>query len=167
MMSDVPMTRQPVPRPRWNDYQVVRRAAMNHPSSLLQKKMHRHSAADIQPASQSICQLISQSGGQRGGSGFSTDFLAAARYRQLAEKWKAFQKHKAPSKLELREIILLLNIFVIFFCFPSLFQCVTGTVGYSLGGVICGHLGCRRIRSVFFFPSFYYWSRNSVDEREP
>lgn len=35
-MSDVLMTRRPVPRHRWNDSQVVRRAAMNHPSSILQ-----------------------------------------------------------------------------------------------------------------------------------
>lgn len=62
-MSDVPMTRQPVPRPRWNDYQVVQRATMNHPSSILQ-----NAPSLSQTVSQSVSQSVSQAGRKKADS---------------------------------------------------------------------------------------------------
>lgn len=53
MMSDAPVTRQPVPRPRWNDYQAVQRATMNHSSSILQNAPSV-SQTGSRPANQSV-----------------------------------------------------------------------------------------------------------------
>lgn len=88
-MSDVPTTRQPVPRPGWNDYQVAQRATMNHPSSILQNAPSLSQTAS-QPASQSIRkEADSHRLGQRS--------------LQTAGKNGSYSKHKAPSKLALSE----------------------------------------------------------------
>lgn len=64
-MSDVPATRQPVPRPRWNDYQVFQRAAVSHASSILQKKKtHDITVPDGRP----VTQADRQTDGRRAGS---------------------------------------------------------------------------------------------------
>lgn len=105
-MSDVPVTRQPVPRPRWNDYQVVRRAAMNHPSSILQ---------NAPSLSQTARQSVNQSGRQKGGW-FPPTWTALA--TDSWQKWKLLHT-QAPSKLAFREIFCW-RIYSHILCFLSL-----------------------------------------------
>lgn len=63
-MSDVPATRQPVPRPRWNDYQVFQRAAVSHASSILHKKKNKKTTiSQCQTAVQSLRQTDRQTDG--------------------------------------------------------------------------------------------------------
>lgn len=91
-MSDVPVTRQPVPRPRWNDYQVVRRAAMNHASSILQ-----NAPSLSQTASQPVNQLANQSVRQAGRKEADSHRLGQHSLQTAGENGRR-SKHKAPSK---------------------------------------------------------------------
>lgn len=71
-MSDAPVTRRAVPRPRWNDYQAVQRASVNHPSSILQ---------NAPSVSQTASQPISQSGRQKG------SYRQLTKNTQLGPNW--------------------------------------------------------------------------------
>ncbi len=124
-MSDVPVTRQPVPRPRWNDYQVVRRAAMNHASSILQ-----NAPSLSQTASQPVNQLANQSVRQAERKPIPTN-LDCARPRQLAKNGRR-SKHKAPSKLALCEKFCS-HIYLSYSLFSFINWRVTSNAGYSLG----------------------------------
>lgn len=83
-MSDVPTTREPVPCPRWNDYQVVQRAAMNHSYSILQ-----NAPSLSQTAGRSVNRLANQSV-RRAERRLIPSDLDTPRYRKLA-KVKATQ----------------------------------------------------------------------------
>lgn len=117
-MSDVPMTRQPVPRPRWNDYQVVQRATMNHPSSILQ---------NAPSLSQRVSQSVSQAGRKEADSHRFGQHLL-----QTAGENGSCAKHKAPSKLVLSEKFRW-QIYLSYSLFSSINWHMASNVRYSLG----------------------------------